>query len=134
METNFHVVLEQYEIEAINFVKKKQLDEDLKNLEPKYKVLVSKNDNAKKEGILILTLQNEYFNLKLIVKGLFRNERGNNIENDLLSSLILPLLLPFTRSVVHNYLRDAGFYNQMLPTIDVPRSIDSMKIKEDQDD
>ncbi|OAO25175.1 hypothetical protein [Mammaliicoccus lentus] len=128
MEVNYNIILKSFEVEAVNFVKKMSYDEKKIELNPNYKALVTKQDSSIKEGLLIIDIKNDYFNLKLIVKGIFEDEENGNIDNEILSELILPLLLPFSRSVVFNYLRDAGFYNQMLPTIDIQRSINSEKI------
>lgn len=63
--------------------------------------------------------------MKVIVKGQFENINGENIENETLSKLIVPLLLPLTRPIIHNQLIQSGINDLLLPTIDIQRYIKS---------
>lgn len=126
MEKNFHIQLLKYEIKAINFVKQKDFDNDFNSkVDPQYKVMIEKTETNEKEGLLLVTINNDYFKLKLISAGIFKDDKNANIDSHTLSKVVLPLLLPFSRTVIFNTLRDAGFYNILLPTIDVQRSISS---------
>ncbi|GGI39127.1 hypothetical protein GCM10010896_01830 [Mammaliicoccus stepanovicii] len=125
MKDNYHIQLNNFELQAMNFMKKKKYNNEISKLEPNYKVLIKKGDGSIKEGILVVTLENDFFDMKVIVKGQFENINGENIENETLSKLIVPLLLPLTRPIIHNQLIQSGINDLLLPTIDIQRYINS---------
>lgn len=125
MKDNYHIQLNNFELQAMNFMKKKKYNNEISKLNPDYKVLIKKGDGAIKEGILVVTLENDFFDMKVIVKGQFESIDGENIENETLSKLIVPLLLPLTRPIIHNQLIQSGINDLLLPTIDIQRYIKS---------
>ncbi|MDJ1153024.1 hypothetical protein MKY53_05485 [Macrococcus sp. FSL R5-0951] len=124
MVEKYHIELISTELELFNFIKKKSKDDYFENPEPQYKILLNKEVSNVRSGLILVELENDYYELKVGYKGNFKSLLTQDIKNDELSKLIIPLLLPFVRVLIHNNLREAGF-ELMLPTIDVKRSISS---------
>lgn len=121
----YPIELTSFEIEAVNFKKIKSIGKESLEVDPEYNVFVEKEDGSIKNGILLVQLNNEYFSLQLLLKGIFKHNEDKNIENDVLSEIIIPLLVPFARTIIHHQLLYSGFNNILIPTIDIQRSLNN---------
>ncbi|WP_368863035.1 hypothetical protein [Staphylococcus hominis] len=127
MNSIYHVQLKEFELQAINFMKKKDTKEKIDFSEPEYhpKIdgLVPKKEGASKEGILVVDITNDVYDLKLIVMGLFENINDENIDNETLVNIMTPLMLPLIRPIVYNILIQSGIRSDLIPTLDVKRHL-----------
>lgn len=125
MKEKFHIQLNEFNLQAISFVKLKEYDENIEEFEPEYEVYIEKNDASIKTAFLHITIENEHFNLKSIFKGTFEDIEKNNIENEKLSTIVLSLMLPLARPVIYQNLVQSNLKGVLLPTLDIQRYINS---------
>ncbi|MCO0862318.1 hypothetical protein WL766_10980 [Staphylococcus pasteuri] len=125
MNEKFHIQLVDFNLQAISFVKLKELDESIKEIEPKYEVYIEKNEASTKTAFLHITIENEQFNLQSIFKGVFEDIDDNNIDNEKLNTIALSLMLPLARPVIYQNLVQSNLKGLLLPTLDIQRHINS---------
>lgn len=125
MKEKFHIQLKEFNLQAISFVKLKEYDENIEEIEPEYEVYIEKNETSTKSAFLHITIENEQFNLKSIFKGTFEDIKENNIDNKKLSTIVLSLMLPLARPVIYQNLVQSNLKGVLLPTLDIQRYINS---------
>ncbi|MGX8004519.1 hypothetical protein ACWTWI_06435 [Staphylococcus hominis] len=125
MNEKFHIQLIDFNLQAISFVKLKEYDESIKEIDPKYEVYIEKNEASTKTAFLHITIENEQFNLQSIFKGIFKDTDNNSIDNKRLSNIALSLMLPLARPVIYQNLMQSNLKGVLLPTLDIQRHIHS---------
>lgn len=125
MNEKFHIQLIDFNLQAISFVKLKEYDESIKEIDSKYEVYIEKNEASTKTAFLHITIENEQFNLQSIFKGIFKDTDNNSIDNKRLSNIALSLMLPLARPVIYQNLMQSNLKGVLLPTLDIQRHIHS---------
>lgn len=125
MNEKFHIQLKKFELQALNFIKKEDYNGNELEIEPDYKVFIEKKEAATKEAFIYITIENEYFDLKTVVKAYFIDEEQSNIDNQKLSKIILSLILPLARPIIYQTLLQSNIQGIILPTLDIQRHIKS---------
>ena len=124
MNEKFHIQLIDFNLQAISFVKLKEYDESIKEIDPKYEVYIEKM-KLQQNCFLHITIENEQFNLQSIFKGIFKDTDNNSIDNKRLSNIALSLMLPLARPVIYQNLMQSNLKGVLLPTLDIQRHIHS---------
>lgn len=130
MDNKFHIQLDEFNLQAINFIKFDNYDESLdsaksEDKDPKYEVFIEKNTSSVKIVFLHVTLETAEYNLNAMFKGVFKDINNESIDNKKLSSIALSLMLPLARPIIYQNLLQSNLNAVFLPILDVQRHLES---------
>ncbi len=130
MDNKFHIQLEEFNLQAINFIKFDNYDESLdsaksEDKDPKYEVFIEKNTSSVKIVFLHVTLETAEYNLNAMFKGVFKDINNESIDNKKLSSIALSLMLPLARPIIYQNLLQSNLNAVFLPILDIQRHLES---------
>ncbi|EHD5216505.1 TPA: hypothetical protein K8107_001131 [Staphylococcus pseudintermedius] len=130
MDNKFHIQLDEFNLQAINFIKFDNYDESLdsaksEDKDPKYEVFIEKNTSSVKIVFLHVTLETAEYNLNAMFKGVFKDINNESIDNKKLSSIALSLMLPFARPIIYQNLLQSNLNAVFLPILDIQRHLES---------
>ncbi|WP_390175381.1 hypothetical protein, partial [Staphylococcus pseudintermedius] len=120
MDNKFHIQLDEFNLQAINFIKFDNYDESLdlaksEDKDPKYEVFIEKNTSSVKIVFLHVTLETAEYNLNAMFKGVFKDINNESIDNKKLSSIALSLMLPLARPIIYQNLLQSNLNAVFLP-------------------
>ncbi|HDV6283783.1 TPA: hypothetical protein RJQ43_002332, partial [Staphylococcus pseudintermedius] len=126
MDNKFHIQLDEFNLQAINFIKFDNYDESLdsaksEDKDPKYEVFIEKNTSSVKIVFLHVTLETAEYNLNAMFKGVFKDINNESIDNKKLSSIALSLMLPLARPIIYQNLLQSNLNAVFLPILDIQR-------------
>ncbi|EGQ1746886.1 hypothetical protein DVZ87_01385, partial [Staphylococcus pseudintermedius] len=126
----FHIQLDEFNLQAINFIKFDNYDESLdsaksEDKDPKYEVFIEKNTSSVKIVFLHVTLETAEYNLNAMFKGVFKDINNESIDNKKLSSIALSLMLPLARPIIYQNLLQSNLNAVFLPILDIQRHLES---------
>lgn len=130
MDNKFHIQLDEFNLQAINFIKFDNYDESLdsaksEDKDPKYEVFIEKNTSSVKIVFLHVTLETAEYNLNAMFKGVFKDINNESIDNKKLSSIALSLMLPLARPSIYQNLLQSNLNAVFLPILDIQRHLES---------
>ncbi|EIQ4464273.1 hypothetical protein ACEUW3_06810 [Staphylococcus pseudintermedius] len=130
MDNKFHIQLDEFNLQAINFIKFDNYDESLdsaksEDKDPKYEVFIEKNTSSVKIVFLHVTLETAEYNLNAMFKGVFKGINNESIDNKKLSSIALSLMLPLARPIIYQNLLQSNLNAVFLPILDIQRHLES---------
>ncbi|HGH0818569.1 TPA: hypothetical protein ACJHHZ_002352, partial [Staphylococcus pseudintermedius] len=130
MDNKFHIQLDEFNLQAINFIKFDNYDESLdsaksEDKDPKYEVFIEKNTSSVKIVFLHVTLETAEYNLNAMFKGVFKDINNESIDNKKLSSIALSLMLPLARPIIYQNLLQSNLNAVFLPILDIQRHLES---------
>ncbi|EIO0087282.1 hypothetical protein LO493_001264 [Staphylococcus pseudintermedius] len=130
MDNKFHIQLDEFNLQAINFIKFDNYDESLdsaksEDKDPKYEVFIEKNTSSVKIVFLHVTLETAEYNLNAMFKGVFKDINNESIDNKNLSSIALSLMLPLARPIIYQNLLQSNLNAVFLPILDIQRHLES---------
>ncbi|HAR6248509.1 TPA: hypothetical protein I1733_000980 [Staphylococcus pseudintermedius] len=130
MDNKFHIQLDEFNLQAINFIKFDNYDESLdsaksEDKDPKYEVFIEKNTSSVKIVFLHVTLETAEYNLNAMFKGMFKDINNESIDNKKLSSIALSLMLPLARPIIYQNLLQSNLNAVFLPILDIQRHLES---------
>lgn len=130
MDSKFHIQLDEFNLQAINFIKFDNYDESLdsaksEDKDPKYEVFIEKNTSSVKIVFLHVTLETAEYNLNAMFKGVFKDINNESIDNKKLSSIALSLMLPLARPIIYQNLLQSNLNAVFLPILDIQRHLES---------
>ncbi|EJO7116865.1 hypothetical protein NRV34_000021 [Staphylococcus pseudintermedius] len=130
MDNKFHIQLDEFNLQAINFIKYDNYDESLdsaksEDKDPKYEVFIEKNTSSVKIVFLHVTLETAEYNLNAMFKGVFKDINNESIDNKKLSSIALSLMLPLARPIIYQNLLQSNLNAVFLPILDIQRHLES---------
>ncbi|TBO50587.1 hypothetical protein [Staphylococcus pseudintermedius] len=130
MDNKFHIQLDEFNLQAINFIKFDNYDESLdsaksEDKDPKYEVFIEKNTSSVKIVFLHVTLETAEYNLNAMFKGVFKDINNESIDNKKLSSIALSLMLPLARPIIYQNLLQSNLNAVFLPILDIQRYLES---------
>lgn len=130
MDNKFHIQLDEFNLQAINFIKFDNYDESLdsaksEDKDPKYEVFIEKNTSSVKIVFLHVTLETAEYNLNAMFKGVFKDINNESIDNKKLSSISLSLMLPLARPIIYQNLLQSNLNAVFLPILDIQRHLES---------
>ncbi len=130
MDNKFHIQLDEFNLQAINFIKFDNYDESLdsaksEDKDPKYEVFIEKNTSSVKIVFLHVTLETAEYNLNAMFKGVFKDINNESIVNKKLSSIALSLMLPLARPIIYQNLLQSNLNAVFLPILDIQRHLES---------
>ncbi|MDK4017284.1 hypothetical protein O0D00_02395 [Staphylococcus pseudintermedius] len=130
MDNKFHIQLDDFNLQAINFIKFDNYDESLdsaksEDKDPKYEVFIEKNTSSVKIVFLHVTLETAEYNLNAMFKGVFKDINNESIDNKKLSSIALSLMLPLARPIIYQNLLQSNLNAVFLPILDIQRHLES---------
>lgn len=130
MDNKFHIQLDEFNLQAINFIKFDNYDESLdsaksEDKDPKYEVFIEKNTSSVKIVFLHVTLETAEYNLNAMFKGVFKDINNESIDNKKLSSIALSLMLPLARPIIYQNLLQSTLNAVFLPILDIQRHLES---------
>lgn len=130
MDNKFHIQLDEFNLQAINFIKFDNYDESLdsaksEDKDPKYEVFIEKNTSSVKIVFLHVTLETAEYNLNAMFKGVFKDINNESIDNKKLSSIALSLMLPLARPIIYQKLLQSNLNAVFLPILDIQRHLES---------
>lgn len=130
MDNKFHIQLDEFNLQAINFIKFDNYDESLdsaksEDKDPKYEVFIEKNTSSVKIVFLHVTLETAEYNLNAMFKGVFKDINNESIDNKKLSSIALSLMLPLARPIIYQNLLQPNLNAVFLPILDIQRHLES---------
>ncbi|HAR6267599.1 TPA: hypothetical protein I1735_001115 [Staphylococcus pseudintermedius] len=130
MDNKFHIQLDEFNLQAINFIKFDNYDESLdsaksEDKDPKYEVFIEKNTSSVKIVFLHVTLETAEYNLNAMFKGAFKDINNESIDNKKLSSIALSLMLPLARPIIYQNLLQSNLNAVFLPILDIQRHLES---------
>ncbi|EHS7159692.1 hypothetical protein KWC94_000544 [Staphylococcus pseudintermedius] len=130
MDNKFHIQLDEFNLQAINFIKFDNYDESLDSAKsedknPKYEVFIEKNTSSVKIVFLHVTLETAEYNLNAMFKGVFKDINNESIDNKKLSSIALSLMLPLARPIIYQNLLQSNLNAVFLPILDIQRHLES---------
>ncbi|HEC2144829.1 TPA: hypothetical protein R1902_000293 [Staphylococcus delphini] len=130
MDNKFHIQLDEFNLQAINFIKFDNYDESLDSAksednDPKYEVFIEKNTSSVKIVFLHVTLETAEYNLNAMFKGVFKDINNESIDNKKLSSIALSLMLPLARPIIYQNLLQSNLNAVFLPILDIQRHLES---------
>ncbi|MBJ8279338.1 hypothetical protein JGZ45_08000 [Staphylococcus pseudintermedius] len=130
MDNKFHIQLDEFNLQAINFIKFDNYDESLdsaksEDKDPKYEVFIEKNTSSVKIVFLHVTLETAEYNLNAMFKGVFKDINNESIDNKKLSSIALSLMLPLARPIIYQNLLQSNLNAIFLPILDIQRHLES---------
>ncbi|HCS9120003.1 TPA: hypothetical protein OTG97_000695 [Staphylococcus pseudintermedius] len=130
MDNKFHIQLDEFNLQAINFIKFDNYDESLdsaksEDKDPKYEVFIEKNKSSVKIVFLHVTLETAEYNLNAMFKGVFKDINNESIDNKKLSSIALSLMLPLARPIIYQNLLQSNLNAVFLPILDIQRHLES---------
>lgn len=130
MDNKFHIQLDDFNLQAINFIKFDNYDESLdsaksEDKDPKYEVFYRKNTSSVKIVFLHVTLETAEYNLNAMFKGVFKDINNESIDNKKLSSIALSLMLPLARPIIYQNLLQSNLNAVFLPILDIQRHLES---------
>ncbi|HDV5976117.1 TPA: hypothetical protein RJJ13_002584, partial [Staphylococcus pseudintermedius] len=122
--------LDEFNLQAINFIKFDNYDESLdsaksEDKDPKYEVFIEKNTSSVKIVFLHVTLETAEYNLNAMFKGVFKDINNESIDNKKLSSIALSLMLPLARPIIYQNLLQSNLNAVFLPILDIQRHLES---------
>ncbi|HCT0351432.1 TPA: hypothetical protein LQO00_002475, partial [Staphylococcus pseudintermedius] len=125
-----HIQLDEFNLQAINFIKFDNYDESLdsaksEDKDPKYEVFIEKNTSSVKIVFLHVTLETAEYNLNAMFKGVFKDINNESIDNKKLSSIALSLMLPLARPIIYQNLLQSNLNAVFLPILDIQRHLES---------
>ncbi|EGQ1288454.1 hypothetical protein I0618_002472, partial [Staphylococcus pseudintermedius] len=128
MDNKFHIQLDEFNLQAINFIKFDNYDESLdsaksEDKDPKYEVFIEKNTSSVKIVFLHVTLETAEYNLNAMFKGVFKDINNESIDNKKLSSIALSLMLPLARPIIYQNLLQSNLNAVFLPILDIQRHL-----------
>ncbi|HCA7509807.1 TPA: hypothetical protein K8Z92_002414, partial [Staphylococcus pseudintermedius] len=129
-DNKFHIQLDEFNLQAINFIKFDNYDESLdsaksEDKDPKYEVFIEKNTSSVKIVFLHVTLETAEYNLNAMFKGVFKDINNESIDNKKLSSIALSLMLPLARPIIYQNLLQSNLNAVFLPILDIQRHLES---------
>ncbi|MBJ8317148.1 hypothetical protein JGZ04_07305 [Staphylococcus pseudintermedius] len=129
MDNKFHIQLDEFNLQAINFIKFDNYDESLdsaksEDKDPKYEVFIEKNTSSVKIVFLHVTLETAEYNLNAMFKGVFKDINNESIDNKKLSSIALSLMLPLARPIIYQNLLQSNLNAVFLPILDIQRHLE----------
>ncbi|EGQ3302408.1 hypothetical protein G0U08_000761 [Staphylococcus pseudintermedius] len=130
MDNKFHIQLDEFNLQAINFIKFDNYDESLdsaksEDKDPKYEVFIEKNTSSVKIVFLHVTLETAEYNLNAMFKGVFKDINNESIDNKKLSSIALSLMLTLARPIIYQNLLQSNLNAVFLPILDIQRHLES---------
>ncbi|HCT0313363.1 TPA: hypothetical protein LQO45_002519, partial [Staphylococcus pseudintermedius] len=130
MDNKFHIQLDEFNLQAINFIKFDNYDESIdsaksEDKDPKYEVFIEKNTSSVKIVFLHVTLETAEYNLNAMFKGVFKDINNESIDNKKLSSIALSLMLPLARPIIYQNLLQSNLNAVFLPILDIQRHLES---------
>ncbi|EGQ2778831.1 hypothetical protein IO923_002544, partial [Staphylococcus pseudintermedius] len=130
MDNKFHIQLDEFNLQAINFIKFDNYDESLdsaksEDKDPKYEVFIEKNTSSVKIVFLHVTLETAEYNLNTMFKGVFKDINNESIDNKKLSSIALSLMLPLARPIIYQNLLQSNLNAVFLPILNIQRHLES---------
>ncbi|WP_330995287.1 hypothetical protein [Staphylococcus pseudintermedius] len=130
MDNKFHIQLDEFNLQAINFIKFDNYDESIdsaksEDKDPKYEVFIEKNTSSVKIVFLHVTLETAEYNLNAMFKGVFKDINNESIDNKKLSSIALSLMLPLARPIIYQNLLQSNLNAVFLPILDIKRHLES---------
>ncbi|GAB0278381.1 hypothetical protein [Staphylococcus pseudintermedius] len=130
MDNKFYIQLDEFNLQAINFIKFDNYDESLdsaksEDKDPKYEVFIEKNTSSVKIVFLHVTLETAEYNLNAMFKGVFKDINNESIDNKKLSSIALSLMLPLARPIIYQNLLQSNLNAVFLPILDIQRHLES---------
>lgn len=130
MDNKFHIQLDEFNLQAINFIKFDNYDESLdsaksEDKDPKYEVFIEKNTSSVKIVFLHVTLETAEYNLNAMFKGVFKDINNESIDNKKLSSIALSLMLPLARPIIYQNLLQSNLNAVFLPILDIQGHLES---------
>lgn len=130
MDNKFHIQLDEFNLQAINFIKFDNYDESLdsaksEDKDPKYEVFIEKNTSSVKIVFLHVTLETAEYNLNAMFKGVSKDINNESIDNKKLSSIALSLMLPLARPIIYQNLLQSNLNAVFLPILDIQRHLES---------
>ncbi|WP_214531739.1 hypothetical protein [Staphylococcus pseudintermedius] len=130
MDNKFHIQLDEFNLQAINFIKFDNYDESLdsaksEDKDPKYEVFIEKNTSSVKIVFLHVTLETAEYNLNAMFKGVFKDINNESIDYKKLSSIALSLMLPLARPIIYQNLLQSNLNAVFLPILDIQRHLES---------
>ncbi|EGQ0376481.1 hypothetical protein KND92_001046 [Staphylococcus pseudintermedius] len=130
MDNKFHIQLDEFNLQAINFIKFDNYDESpdsakSEDKDPKYEVFIEKNTSSVKIVFLHVTLEKAEYNLNAMFKGVFKDINNESIDNKKLSSIALSLMLPLARPIIYQNLLQSNLNAVFLPILDIQRHLES---------
>ncbi|EJG0114441.1 hypothetical protein C7T81_RS11700 [Staphylococcus pseudintermedius] len=130
MDNKFHIQLDEFNLQAINFIKFDNYDESLdsaksEDKDSKYEVFIEKNTSSVKIVFLHVTLETAEYNLNAMFKGVFKDINNESIDNKKLSSIALSLMLPLARPIIYQNLLQSNLNAVFLPILDIQRHLES---------
>lgn len=130
MDNKFHIQLDEFNLQAINFIKFDNYDESLdsaksEDKDPKYEVFIEKNTSSVKIVFLHVTLETAEYNLNAMFKGVFKDINNESIDNKKLSLIALSLMLPLARPIIYQNLLQSNLNAVFLPILDIQRHLES---------
>ncbi|MDT0840057.1 hypothetical protein [Staphylococcus pseudintermedius] len=130
MDNKFHIQLDEFNLQAINFIKFDNYDESIdsaksEDKDPKYEVFIEKNTSSVKIVFLHVTLETAEYNLNAMFKGVFKDSNNESIDNKKLSSIALSLMLPLARPIIYQNLLQSNLNAVFLPILDIQRHLES---------
>ncbi|HGH0774602.1 TPA: hypothetical protein ACJHIH_001312 [Staphylococcus pseudintermedius] len=130
MDNKFHIQLDEFNLQAINFIKFDNYDEFIdsaksEDKDPKYEVFIEKNTSSVKIVFLHVTLETAEYNLNAMFKGVFKDINNESIDNKKLSSIALSLMLPLARPIIYQNLLQSNLNAVFLPILDIQRHLES---------
>ncbi|EHV5250126.1 hypothetical protein RNT89_00670 [Staphylococcus pseudintermedius] len=130
MDNKFHIQLDEFNLQAINFIKFDNYDESLdsaksEDKDPKYEVFIEKNTSSVKIVFLHVTLETAEYNLNAMFKGVFKDINNESIDNKKLSSIALSLMLPLARPIIYQNLLQSNLNAVFLPILNIQRHLES---------
>ncbi|ELH8560506.1 hypothetical protein Q8V84_000733 [Staphylococcus pseudintermedius] len=129
MDNKFHIQLDEFNLQAINFIKFDNYDESIdsaksEDKDPKYEVFIEKNTSSVKIVFLHVTLETAEYNLNAMFKGVFKDINNESIDNKKLSSIALSLMLPLARPIIYQNLLQSNLNAVFLPILDIQRHLE----------
>lgn len=129
MDNKFHIQLDEFNLQAINFIKFDNYDESPDSAKsedkaPKYEVFIEKNTSSVKIVFLHVTLETAEYNLNAMFKGVFKDINNESIDNKKLSSIALSLMLPLARPIIYQNLLQSNLNAVFLPILDIQRHLE----------
>ncbi|EJF1353513.1 hypothetical protein LHE33_000135 [Staphylococcus pseudintermedius] len=130
MDNKFHIQLDEFNLQAINFIKFDNYDESIdsaksEDKDPKYEVFIEKNTSSVKIVFLHVTLETAEYNLNAMFKGVFKDINNESIDNKKLSSIAFSLMLPLARPIIYQNLLQSNLNAVFLPILDIQRHLES---------
>ncbi|PNZ50265.1 hypothetical protein, partial [Staphylococcus intermedius] len=132
MNNKFHVQLDEFNLQAINFIKYDNYDKSddspdtakCEDNDPKYEIFIERNTSSIKIVFLHVTLETADYNLKAMFKGVFKDINNESIDNKKLSSIALSLMLPLARPIIYQNLLQSNLKATFLPILDIQRYLE----------